>query len=277
MGKGIALKFRRTFPEMFLEYQELCEQRKIDIGVLWIYKGSPNKWVLNFPTKTSWRQPSSIEFIEKGLKKFVEEFNDLKIYSVAFPALGCGNGDLDWESVKPVMETYLAKIPADVFIYPPLSVDAVPEHRKEKEMIDWLRAEPRSLPFTEVWRDLGLLLARDDSFRTGVKAFKAKISDDHTLVITTESRDYKIEYEDLRELWSRFRSYGYLRRGIVSKPIEKVFYYLMPILAELPYVGKVELSESGNFSQSGISSGRTLSALQYMPPPSESVIQPLLF
>lgn len=276
MGKGIALQFKRTFPEMFAEYQRLCENRGIRVGKLWLYKGSPNKWILNFPTKRGWRQPSQLDFIEAGLQKFVEEFDQLKIYSIAFPALGCGNGELAWSDVKPLMEQYLQKVPADIFIYPPMSADEVPEHKDQKAMIEWLRSEPRMLAFSEVWSDLKYLLSEKAEFTTGVKPYKAKIEEQH-LVVTTDSRDYRIEYDDLRELWSRFRTYGYLRRGIVSKPIEKVLYYIMPILGELSYVERVELSESDNLTVHGGRPSRSLAALQYIPPIQNDSHQPTLF
>lgn len=276
MGKGIALQFKRAFPEMFAEYQRLCESGEIAIGKLWLYTGSSNKWILNFPTKRSWRQPSRLDYVEAGLRKFVEEFDQLKIYSVAFPALGCGNGELTWEDVKPLMEEYLQRVPADIFVYPPMAADEVPEHKDPKAMAEWLRSEPRVLAFSEVWRDLQRLLTEKSDFSTGLKAYTAKILD-RNLIVTTEWRDYKIEYDDLRELWSRFRSYGYLRRGIVSKPIEKVFYYIMPIFAELSYVERVELSESANLTVHGAKPSRSLGALQYIPPVESSVRQPTLF
>ena len=91
MGKGIAKVFKAVYPEMFKEYQALCETRQFDIGQLWLYK-APNRWVLNFPTKRHWRNPSKVEFLEQGLAKFANSFSDYGITSVAFPLLGCGNG-----------------------------------------------------------------------------------------------------------------------------------------------------------------------------------------
>ena len=58
MGKGIAKDFKRIYPDMFREYQRICERNSFDIGDLWLYK-TTNKWVLNFPTKRHWRQPST--------------------------------------------------------------------------------------------------------------------------------------------------------------------------------------------------------------------------
>lgn len=117
MGKGIAFDFKRLFPEMYQQYRELCEQNQFKIGMLWLYK-SPNKWVLNFPTKKHWRHPSHVEYIEAGLQKFVNSYTNLGIHSIAFPSLGCGNGQLDFETqVKPLMEKYLRNLPIEVFIY----------------------------------------------------------------------------------------------------------------------------------------------------------------
>lgn len=116
MGKGIAFTFKKAYPDMFKKYQKYCEQKAIDIGKLWLYK-SPNKWVLNFPTKREWRKKSEYEYIELGLKKFVDSYQTKGITSIAFPKLGCGNGGLDWTIVKTMMEDYLGQLPIDIYIY----------------------------------------------------------------------------------------------------------------------------------------------------------------
>lgn len=278
MGKGIALQFRKIYPEMFDEYQTLCERGVIDIGKLWIYR-SPHKWILNFPTKKSWRQASRPDFIRAGLAKLVEEFNELRIHSIAFPALGCGNGELDWEStVKPIMHEYLKALPADIFIYPPIANDAIPEHREQSAITGWLRSEPQTLPFSEVWLDLNNLLLSKNEFSTSEKLFHAQLIDridDRHILITTESRKYRLEYDDLRDIWTRFRAYGFLKRSLVSEVTKKVLYYILPIFAGLPYVDRIELSESGDFTDT-VSGKKPLSGLQYVAPV-EPVTQPSLF
>ena len=86
MGKGIALEFKTLYPEMFAHYRQLCETGQLTVGKLWLYK-SPNKWVLSFPTKTTWRLPSHVDYIRKGLHTFVENYERVGIHSIAFPAL----------------------------------------------------------------------------------------------------------------------------------------------------------------------------------------------
>ena len=132
MGKGVALEFKRLYPEMYKQYRALCEAGQFDIGLLWLYKSS-NKWVLNFPTKKHWRNPSRVEYIEAGLQKFVATYVEMGIHSIAFPPLGCGNGQLDFEQqVQPLMHRYLRNLPIDIFIYP----------EKESQFVEHLNPIP---------------------------------------------------------------------------------------------------------------------------------------
>ncbi len=86
MGKGIALSFKQLYPDMYEEYRRLCEDKKFSVGKLYIYRTS-NKIIVNFPTKMHWRNPSSLNFIEAGLKKFVTYYPNYGISSVSFPPI----------------------------------------------------------------------------------------------------------------------------------------------------------------------------------------------
>ncbi|WP_052300668.1 macro domain-containing protein [Kyrpidia tusciae] len=117
MGKGIAKHFAFIYPEMYAQYRSLCERKLFDIRCLWLYK-TPHKWILNFLTKKHWRNPSNVEHIDAGLKKFVETYAQKQITSISFPLLGCGNGGLNWETeVQPLIERYLKPLPIDIFIH----------------------------------------------------------------------------------------------------------------------------------------------------------------
>jgi O-acetyl-ADP-ribose deacetylase (regulator of RNase III) len=117
MGKGLALEFKRRYPAMFEQYRDLCEKKQLDVGQLWIFK-TPDKWILNFPTKKHWRQKSEVEYIEAGLERFVAIYQEEGIDSIAFPQLGCGSGQLDWETqVRSLMEKYLGSLPIPIHIH----------------------------------------------------------------------------------------------------------------------------------------------------------------
>ncbi len=123
MGKGIALAFKKAFPENFKIYRQLCEDKKFDIGDLLITNTGQirPKFIVNFPTKKHWRRRSEIEFIEIGMKKLVKEIKEKQIKSIAIPPLGCGNGGLNWSDVKTVILRELEGVDKDVevVIYEP--------------------------------------------------------------------------------------------------------------------------------------------------------------
>ena len=98
---------------MFERYKEICEKGRFKTGDLWLYKiPDSDRRVLNFPTKKHWRGRSKIEYIESGLKKFAQTYDQKEITSISFPMLGSSNGGLDWETqVKPLMEKYLKDLP----------------------------------------------------------------------------------------------------------------------------------------------------------------------
>ena len=107
MGKGIALEFKKRYPAMYDRYRQLCKNGLIQTGKLWLYKADDGKWILNFPTKRHWRNPSKVEYIEQGLDKFVKTYKEKGIISIAFPMLGCSNGGLDKNEILPIMQKYL--------------------------------------------------------------------------------------------------------------------------------------------------------------------------
>ena len=94
MEKGLALEFRKRYPDRYLAYRENCRKKKLKIGTLML-PYEPNHWILLFPTKEDQREPSHIEYIKEGGEKFVKTFEKKGITSIAFPRLGCGNGGLD--------------------------------------------------------------------------------------------------------------------------------------------------------------------------------------
>lgn len=246
MGTGIALEFKRIYPEMFLQYQELCRTGQLKVGTLWLYR-SQNKWVLNFPTKASWKQPSKIEYIDSGLKRFVEHYAEMGIESIAFPPLGCGNGQLDFDSqVKPLIEKHLTSLPIDIFVYPDRSDGFTkPEHEDIKQVKKWLRQEPYALPFTEVWDDLLQLLAERVDFYTISKSngFRAKISSaPQGISIDTGSKQWIVKHETLSSFWQHLRDHGLSYRNI--SPVDRDVSYLAPIFSELPYVKPVQVSDN---------------------------------
>lgn len=224
MGKGIAKRYKAVFPEMYQQYRMICEQKLLDVGKLWLFK-TDNKWVLNFPTKKHWRNSSKIEYLELGLKKFVETYEAKGINSISFPQLGVGNGGLDWNSqVKPIMEKYLKDLPIDIFIhlYSPVSKNI--EHLEVEETLKWLHQNPKQLSVHQVWDDL-VSFIDSESFRTNnlitATIVNAELQDSMDIYeiyqeiptyieIEKNKKSVRLTLSMLLEVWVKLRETGYL-------------------------------------------------------------------
>lgn len=119
MGKGVALEFRRKYPTMYKDYVRMCERQLVRPGEPYCY-GAGERQIVNFPTKGHWRSQSRLSDIERGLAILEKHYADWNITSIAVPPLGCGNGGLDWDDVRPLIERHLAHLPIDVEVYVPL-------------------------------------------------------------------------------------------------------------------------------------------------------------
>ncbi|VEN74039.1 Appr-1-p processing protein [Candidatus Desulfarcum epimagneticum] len=111
MGRGIALQFKKRFPDNFKVYEAACKQKEVVPGKMFVHQTGSligPKYVINFPTKRHWRGASRMEDIESGLQNLAEVISKLNIKSIALPPLGCGLGGLDWNEVRERIENKLS-------------------------------------------------------------------------------------------------------------------------------------------------------------------------
>ncbi|GHP14022.1 hypothetical protein YK48G_14470 [Lentilactobacillus fungorum] len=247
MGKGIALEFKRLYPEMFHQYQHFCENGQLSIGKLWLYK-SPTKWILNFPTKQDWRNKSKVEYLESGLKKFVENYRRLGITSISFPELGAGNGGLNWDKeVRPLMEKYLSRLPIRIYIHLYDKKNVKAEFMSIKETQTWLNSQPDLLSSVEVLQELRKTAV--DNPIPGVSPSSSVHDGPMTQAfrITHDTSDYYLTRFDLDETWNSLRSTGILLPINYPSVIEKNGDYNIynQIWMNLKFVTKTTISFHG--------------------------------
>ncbi len=137
MGRGIALQFRKAFPENFKVYKKACDKKQLQPSkmlILDLNRFENPRFIVNFPTKRHWKDKSKIEDIQEGLDALIEEVRKLKIKSIAIPPLGCGLGGLSWKQVKPMIEKAFEVLPeVQVFLYEPAGAPAIEKMVKEKK------------------------------------------------------------------------------------------------------------------------------------------------
>lgn len=103
MGKGLALQFKKAFPDNARAYETACRKGGLQIGQMFVFDRGilRPRWIVNFPTKKHWRPASKLSYVEEGLVDLVQVVRRHDIRSIAVPPLGCGNGGLDWADVYP--------------------------------------------------------------------------------------------------------------------------------------------------------------------------------
>lgn len=119
MGKGIALEFKKRFPEMFDDYVKRCERREVKPGVPYLFERASLPNIINFPTKDHWKSVSRIDDIEHGLRYLLDHYKEWDVTSLAIPPLGCGNGQLEWKAVGPLIYRYASQMDSSVEMYAP--------------------------------------------------------------------------------------------------------------------------------------------------------------
>jgi len=138
MGAGIALEFKLRYPEMYQDYVKQCKKGQVQVGHLNFYQGEEQPGIINFPTKKHWKYPSHLNWIESGLRYFLENYQNWCIKSIAFPKLGCDLGGLEWEEVNKIMQKYLSKA-EDLEII--ICLDTDPQAQGiEKQMLEILNS-----------------------------------------------------------------------------------------------------------------------------------------
>jgi O-acetyl-ADP-ribose deacetylase (regulator of RNase III) len=212
MGKGIAAQFREQYPDMFHAYREICAKKLLEPGKLWLWKAQ-DRWILNFPTKRHWRYPSKLEWIDAGLKKFVAEYERRGIADISFPRLGCGNGGLYWDEVRPIMEMHLSPLPITIYVHDYEVNIGPPEHleTETRAPTDPNRFYRSFEEFIDALQDLVDEHAGQFSTLQSGCGFKVQFVPDRQLQIDHDNLSVQIDVDDLRSVWVK------LLNGVVTE------------------------------------------------------------
>lgn len=239
MGKGIALEFKNKYPDMFQRYKTLCEEEKFDIGNLILWKSS-EKWVLLFPTKKHWRSPSKIEYIEEGLKKVVENWDKLGTSSIAFPKLGCGNGGLTWEEVRPLMEKYLNPLPLQILVYVDTYNNVKHECENVIEIEKWLSGEAILEGYEKFRIQMRNCIAYDNEVELSSGKYFMK-EENGIIYINENSVDEKL----ICGFWNWVKDIGIIVPKDIPVEFEGISDVMLSIMHKLNYVSEIIISDDG--------------------------------
>jgi O-acetyl-ADP-ribose deacetylase (regulator of RNase III) len=164
MGKGIALQFKQAFPVNFDKYARACRAGVVKPGSMFIVElgtlEAP-QYIVNFPTKRDWRNKSRLSDIQEGLNALLSDVKRLNIRSIAIPPLGCGNGGLSWDDVRPLIVDTFSDLPdVHVIIYGPYGAPDPDEMPVAEKDIKMTRARALLIRLVEAYRSQGYKLSR---------------------------------------------------------------------------------------------------------------------
>ncbi len=164
MGQGIALEFRKRFPDMYEDYVLRCNARQVKLGEPYLYPRTAVPWILNFPTKDHWRSVSRLEDIIRGVKYLEQHYRRWGITSLAVPPLGCGAGQLEWRVVGSTLYRHLNRFDIRVELYAPYGTpheELQPDFLEQTSAVRWSKT-PSNPPsrIEPAWVALVEILAR---------------------------------------------------------------------------------------------------------------------
>lgn len=111
MGAGVAGQAQKRWP--FLPYKigqtvKECGNHVFTYNLTEDYK--PITWLIVFPVKHVWYEKADLSLIKRSAEELMDTLDKPEFShwtKVLLPRPGCGNGQLKWEQVKPVIETVL--------------------------------------------------------------------------------------------------------------------------------------------------------------------------
>lgn len=122
MNQGLALSLHERYPAMHREFHHWCHVEHPKPGEAWLWSGNGGVQVVNLLTqeggydgaKPGKATVSNVNHALRALKKIIEQEG---FSSVALPRLATGVGGLNWDEVKPLIESQLGELDIPVYVY----------------------------------------------------------------------------------------------------------------------------------------------------------------
>lgn len=144
MGAGVAKAFAERFPSILRDYEAAIRSGKLRPGTAMLFDlPDGRKWAA-LATKDEWRDPSRMEWVDRGLKDLAVNMAKAGLTSVALPPPGCGNGGLDWREVEPLVHKHLSGFDVTIYAKPSGAVKSEPGVLREAKEVTLARIVGRS-------------------------------------------------------------------------------------------------------------------------------------
>lgn len=122
-AQGLALSLRERWPAMYKDFRHYCQLRNPKPGELWAWVGADGRRIISLftqePPRFKGGHPgrSSLTHLGHCLRQLQSFVIQEGLESLALPRLATGVGGLDWDLVKPELESHLGRLQIPVIIY----------------------------------------------------------------------------------------------------------------------------------------------------------------
>jgi len=123
MNQGLALSLHERYPAMHKDFHHWCHQQHPKPGEAWAWGGAEGVRIINLLTqeggygggnKPGKASEPNVNHALRALKKIIQKEG---FSSVALPRLATGVGGLDWDQVKPLIQSQLGDLDIPVYVY----------------------------------------------------------------------------------------------------------------------------------------------------------------
>jgi O-acetyl-ADP-ribose deacetylase (regulator of RNase III) len=115
MGSGIAVIFKRQFPEIFPPYKEACDNGMLTPGSMLpveVDSDTDTRWVFNLASQDEPGANARMDWVEDSAHAAFHYAEEEGVSGLALPRIASGVGGLVWADVKLKLEEVAAQYPS---------------------------------------------------------------------------------------------------------------------------------------------------------------------
>jgi O-acetyl-ADP-ribose deacetylase (regulator of RNase III) len=117
MDGGIAVQFRRQWPEMYEEYRARCLDGRFRLGEVFPWRTAAGLVIFNLATQYLPGADARLDAVEQALGRMVAQAGEMGVSRIGMPRIGAGIGGLQWEDVRQVMEEAGSKTSVGLVVF----------------------------------------------------------------------------------------------------------------------------------------------------------------
>lgn len=123
MKQGLALALHEKFPAMHKDFHHWCSQKHPTPGSAWVWSGAGGVRIVNLLTQDGGyghgARPgkASVKHVREALRELAQLAIAEHFTSLALPRLATGVGGLEWQDVRPLIESRLGELAIPVYLY----------------------------------------------------------------------------------------------------------------------------------------------------------------